>query len=481
ERGCTITQEEADADGDDVADPDDQCPNTPIEEEVDLLGCSDSQKDDDNDLVSNAIDQCPNTPIGAEVDDIGCIVEGADSDGDGVEDIDDLLPGDPSQWASRDGDVFGDNLTGTQGDACPDDYGNSTEDRFGCPDRDEDGYSDGDFIWTVFSGADAFPDDPTQWKDSDNDGVGDNASSSTGDKCPSTAAEWRHLVDETGCDPTERDSDSDGVVDMNDNCPDTILGDKVDAGGCMIVGENQNQEESTSGNMDRMLIYGGAGLGALVLLVIIVMLVGGGRGIDLDDDDDDDDDWFDDEEDDIIPSTSSKRGSRDSIPARGPTQAPSSGPSTGPPGRGPSVGPPGRGPGGGPPMDRGIDPYAGGGYGAPPTGGGGYGFTAPSPSRPRAGPPVDSPPVKKATKKKILSPEEVEAAKQEENRQQNWEPEDEGPLFDDEDAVARQDSVAWAWDEIQISTDDRSIMMTLQGSGWSAKQSRAILNEAKAW
>jgi hypothetical protein len=132
-------------------------------------------------------------------------------------------------------------------------------------------------------------------------------------------------------------------------------------------------------------------------------------------------------------------------------------------------------------MDRGIDPYAGGGYGAPPTGGGGYGLTAPSPSRPRAGPPVDSPPVKKATKKKILSPDEIEAAKQEEMRQQNWEPEDEGPLFDDVDAVARQDSVAWAWDEIQISTDDRSIMMTLQGSGWSARQSRAILNEAKAW
>jgi len=470
ERGCTVTQEESDTDGDDVSDPDDECSDTPEGEEVDLVGCSDSQKDDDSDLVSNAIDQCPNTPIGAEVDEIGCIVEGADSDGDGVEDVDDLLPGDSSQWVSRDGDAFGDNLTGTQGDACPDDYGNSTEDRFGCPDSDEDGYSDADFIWTVFSGADAFPDDSTQWKDSDNDGVGDNASSSTGDKCPSTAAEWRHLVDETGCDPTERDSDSDGVVDMDDNCPDTILGDKVDASGCMIAGENQNQEEPTSGNMDRMLIYGGAGLGVLVLLVIIFMLVGGG-GIDLDDEDDDD--WFDDdEEDDITPSISSKRGSPDSSPARGPTQAPS---------RGPSAGPPGRGPGGGPPMDRGFDPYAGGGYGAAPTGGGGYGLTAPSPSRPRAGPPVDSPSVKKATKKKILSPEEIEAAKQEEMRQQNWEPEDEGPLFDDEDAVARQDSVAWAWDEIQISTDDRSIMMTLQGSGWSAKQSRAILNEAKAW
>jgi len=475
ERGCTVTQAQTDTDNDNVTDPNDKCKNTPEGESVDNRGCSDSQKDDDSDLVSNAIDQCPGTPIGAEVDELGCIVEGADSDGDGVEDVDDLFPGDSSQWISRDGDAFGDNLTGTQGDACPDVPANSTEDRFGCPDRDEDGYSDGDLFWTVFSGADAFPDDSTQWKDSDNDGVGDNASSSTGDKCPSTAAEWRHLVDETGCDPTERDSDSDGVVDMNDNCPDTKLGDKVDVSGCMIAGENQGQEESTSGNMDKVLIYGGAGLGGLVLLIIISILIGSRGGVDLGDEEDEDD-WVDDDDadDDSRPSFSSGRESRNSSPARGPTQAPSRGP-------GPAGGQPSRGPRGGPPMDRASDPYGGGGYDAPPTGGGGYGFTAPSPSRPRAGPPVDLPPVKKATKKKILSPEEIEAAKQEEIRQQNWEPEDEGPLFDDEDAVARQDSVAWAWDEIQISTDDRSIMMTLQGSGWSAKQSRAILSEAKAW
>ena len=70
---------------------------------------------------------------------------------------------------------------------------------------------------------------------------------------------------------------------------------------------------------------------------------------------------------------------------------------------------------------------------------------------------------------------------EEEIQQQDWQPEDEGPLFDAADEASRQDSVAWAWDEIQFGKDDRSILMGLQGSGWSARQSRAILEEARAW
>ena len=44
-------------------------------------------------------------------------------------------------------------------------WGNSTEDRFGCPDADGDGWSDEGDLW---------PADPEQWADMDMDGYGDN-------------------------------------------------------------------------------------------------------------------------------------------------------------------------------------------------------------------------------------------------------------------------------------------------------------------
>ena len=44
----------------------------------------------------------------------------------------------------------------TQPDACPFITGYSVEDRFGCPDADNDGWSDPDLNWTSREGADAF-------------------------------------------------------------------------------------------------------------------------------------------------------------------------------------------------------------------------------------------------------------------------------------------------------------------------------------
>ena len=62
-------------------------------------------------------------------------------------------------------DGYGDELSGYQGDSCPSQQGNSTIDKFGCLDRDGDGYSnDGDDL----------PDNPTQYFDLDGDGYGDN-------------------------------------------------------------------------------------------------------------------------------------------------------------------------------------------------------------------------------------------------------------------------------------------------------------------
>ena len=77
----------------------------------------------------------------------------------------DAFPNDPFQWADSDGDGYGDqDIPG--GDDCPQEYGEATENNFvGCPDADGDGYADED---------DTFPNDGTQWEDSDNDGYGDN-------------------------------------------------------------------------------------------------------------------------------------------------------------------------------------------------------------------------------------------------------------------------------------------------------------------
>lgn len=61
-------------------------------------------------------------------------------------------------------------------DDCPGINGDSTYDRNGCPDTDGDGWSDPDGDWSTADGADAFPNEKTQWADRDGDGFGDTSS-----------------------------------------------------------------------------------------------------------------------------------------------------------------------------------------------------------------------------------------------------------------------------------------------------------------
>ena len=133
------------------------------------------------------------------------MVYGTDSDGDGIGDGTDIFPHDGSQWYDRDGDGFGDNITGFQGDDCPDIFGNSTgAGYYGCIDSDGDGWPD-----TV----DHLPDDPTQWEDTDGDGFGNNPNGTTPDGCPMMwGNSWR---DQYGC----LDLDGDGQSVMNDRFP----------------------------------------------------------------------------------------------------------------------------------------------------------------------------------------------------------------------------------------------------------------------
>ena len=65
-----------------------------------------------------------------------------DSDFDGFSDTNDTYPNDATQWRDSDGDGYGDNPLGANGDGCPQISGNSTLEVVGCPDHDGDGYPD---------------------------------------------------------------------------------------------------------------------------------------------------------------------------------------------------------------------------------------------------------------------------------------------------------------------------------------------------
>ena len=128
----------------------------------------------------------------------------------------DTFPLDRTQWADTDGDWFGDEQMSDRADGCPTVWGNSQFDRLGCLDTDGDGWSDPDAGWPATTdcyGADAFPNDPTQWCDEDNDGFGSNQSGNNADECPNQAGTSN--VDRIGC----TDWDDDGYSNAGDPFP----------------------------------------------------------------------------------------------------------------------------------------------------------------------------------------------------------------------------------------------------------------------
>ena len=155
-----------------------------------------------------------------------------DSDGDGYGDNANGLEGDKfkneaTQWYDSDQDGYGDNPIGITPDACPNTNGFSKEDRFGCLDSDLDGYSNPSVGWTVEQGADALPQQSTQWRDGDGDGYGDNTTGLLPDGCtwkagnstkawiiPNGSLEMEYTeVPSFGCE----DTDGDGWVDVTES------------------------------------------------------------------------------------------------------------------------------------------------------------------------------------------------------------------------------------------------------------------------
>ena len=234
-----------DMDGDGVPDSADSCPNGYGRDEGwnsnevtdrDSDGCHDLQEDidDDNDFIPDVDDNCA-SEIGWISDSVsdhdadGCAdsTEDNDDDNDGVEDVDDSCPRGEIGWESK-------TYTDWDLDGCRD----YTEDL----DDDNDLVNDTiDSCWrglsnwasnssTDFDGDGCF--DLSEDEDDDNDGVNDvNATGVDLDLCPRTP-KGALDVDENGCDATERDTDSDGVVDADDNCPGTPVGNVVNNVGC---------------------------------------------------------------------------------------------------------------------------------------------------------------------------------------------------------------------------------------------------------
>ena len=129
-----------------------------------------------------------------------------DSDGDGYNDIVDPFSSDASQWSDIDGDGYGDNpAPANQPDQCPYQAGTAWRNgKAGCPDTDNDGYADSD---------DGFPQDATQWSDSDGDLLGDNWGNPALNSTRLSHWPGEFVVNATNSDPSPYDFDNDGFED----------------------------------------------------------------------------------------------------------------------------------------------------------------------------------------------------------------------------------------------------------------------------
>ena len=190
----TLTFFGLDADGDGYGASTDSFPN-----DADQWSDQDGDGYGDNGGFSNS-DDCPFSPGPSTLGRQGC----TDIDLDGWADDSDGFPHDSTQWADEDGDGYGDNETGNLGDDCPTIAGASSRDKRGCLDSDFDGFSDEN---------DIFPNDPSQWSDTDGDGFGDNPLGVLGDNCPTIAGTSNSGA--LGC----ADQDSDGWADQEDDLP----------------------------------------------------------------------------------------------------------------------------------------------------------------------------------------------------------------------------------------------------------------------
>ncbi len=198
--GCHDFEEDLDDDNDMIPDIDDYCDSeigwvSDEYNDYDRDGCSDAlEDDDDNDGIVDFLDSCPKGNIGWESKPY------TDWDGDGCRDLD--------EDSDDDNDMVNDTV-----DSCWRGFSNWI--------------SNSEFDYDGDGCQDAMEDE-----DDDSDGVNDvNETGVILDQCPRTPLNAQD-VDEHGCDSTERDTDADGVMDSDDACPGTPLGNAVNSVGC---------------------------------------------------------------------------------------------------------------------------------------------------------------------------------------------------------------------------------------------------------
>ncbi|DAC50779.1 MAG TPA: hypothetical protein HA340_03000, partial [Candidatus Thalassarchaeaceae archaeon] len=179
-----------------------------------------------------------------------CSQQWHDKDGDGYGDnstigawLQDAFNEDQTQWNDTDFDGYGDNQNGTTPDDCPVIWGNSTVDRLGCPDSDGDEYSNPDASSPAHptGNADSNSSNSEQWRDTDGDGFGDFTNKTNGDYCPN---QYGYLNGDggRGCPLPAEDADGDGIIDEEDVCANTTIGESVDTEG-PLKGCSENQKD----------------------------------------------------------------------------------------------------------------------------------------------------------------------------------------------------------------------------------------------
>ena len=245
----------------------------------DELWANDVDRDGYNttDTGDGIIDDCPEKYGESWGDRYGC----ADLDGDGWSNLNDFAPLDESQWVDGDEDGFGDNGSGFLGDQCPGVYGvGNGEGGDGCPppfvDTDEDGVQNFDDD-CLDSPVGVTVDENGCEVDTDGDGVVDSL-----DDCPATAVGV--TIDSAGCEiidtgdngdggSGEVDTDDDGVVDSLDDCPATVVGVTIDSAGCEIIDTGDNGADTKDTAESGLDVTMIGGISGGVLVIIILSLL----------------------------------------------------------------------------------------------------------------------------------------------------------------------------------------------------------------
>jgi len=225
-------------------DPEPFNPNIPMDRDQDRLAdqvdpqwpafYGDEDADDDGDGYTDSMEyKCdssalnPNdTPDDLDGDYI-CDDEDPDMDGDGAFNSEDKFPEDPNDWSDFDNDGIGDNSD-------PDSDGDGLANEYEHPecilslDCDMDGTPDV---------SDPFPTDPSEYLDTDNDGIGDNSDpDSDGDQICDGSASFPGICsggpDAFPLDPAAYlDTDGDGLTDyLVEGIPSTLVIDLDDDG-----------------------------------------------------------------------------------------------------------------------------------------------------------------------------------------------------------------------------------------------------------